>query len=102
MVDYQAQLIAAFLVAQECAPEKAEWFRRVKATGNPATDHGVKYIDSPRHKLEVQHYRYRTAIKKLLKKFGPVTSMPYRAHAHSGAMETERATGGKRTLKAAE
>ncbi|GBE43546.1 putative oxidoreductase CzcO [bacterium BMS3Bbin10] len=102
LADYQAQLIAAFLVAQECAPEKAQWFRKTKATANPATDHGVKYIDSPRHKLEVQHYRYRTAIKKLLKKFGPVAAMPYPAHAQSGAMEMERATGGRRQLKAAE
>lgn len=102
LADYQAQLIAAFLVAQECAPEKALWFRKIKATANPATDHGVKYIDSARHKLEVQHYRYRTAIKKLLKKFGPVAAMPYPAHAQSGAMETERATGGRRPLKAAE
>jgi hypothetical protein len=51
----------------------------------------------------VQHYRYRTAIKKLLKKFGPVTAMSYPAHAQSEAMETERATrGSKRPLKAAE
>lgn len=101
LADYQAQLIASFLVAQECAPKKAAWFRKVKATANPATDHGVTYIDSPRHKLEVQHYRYRMAIKKLLKKFGPVTAMPYPSPALSGAMETERATGGKRPLQPA-
>ena len=89
-------------MAQELAPAKAAWFRKVKATANPATDHGVKYIDSPRHKLEVQHYRYRTAIKKLLKKFGPVTAMPYPAHAQSSAMETERARGAKRPLQPAE
>jgi hypothetical protein len=62
----------------------------------------VTYLDTARHKLEVQHYRYRTAIKKLLKKFGPVTQMSYPAHAQSEAMEIERARGGKRPLQVAE
>ena len=55
LADYQAQLIASFIIAQELAPGKAEWFRKLKASARPATDHGVTYIDSPRHKLEVQH-----------------------------------------------
>jgi hypothetical protein len=103
LADYQAQLIASFVVAQERAPEKAAWFHKHKRSASPDVTHGVTYLDTPRHKLEVQHYRYRTAIKKLLKKFGPVTAMSYPAHAQSEAMETERATrGGKRPLKAAE
>jgi hypothetical protein len=103
LADYQAQLIASFVVAQERAPEKAAWFHKHKRSASPDVTHGVTYLDTPRHKLEVQHYRYRTAIKKLLKKFGPVTAMSYPAHAQSEAMETERATrGSKRPLKAAE
>ncbi len=74
LADYQAQLVAAFLVAQERDPETADWFRGVKASERPDTFHGVKYLDSPRHKLEVQHYRYRTCIKNLLKKFGPTAN----------------------------
>lgn len=103
LADYQAQLIASFVVAQELAPEKAAWFHNHKISAKPDVSHGVTYLDSPRHKLEVQHYRYRTAIKKLLKKFGDVTKMSFPAHAQSDAMETERATrGSKRPLKAAE
>ena len=101
LADYQGQLIASFIVAQECAPETADWFRKLKASARPDVFHGVTYIDSPRHKLEVQHYRYRTYIKKLLKQFGPVASMHYPA-SQPEAVETERATGGKRQMQAAE
>jgi hypothetical protein len=101
LADYQGQLITTFIVAQECAPDKAKWFRKLKATTRPDVFHGVDYIDSPRHKLEVQHYRYRTYIKKLLNKFGPVASMRYPG-IHQETVETERATGGKRQMQAAE
>jgi len=101
LADYQGQLIASFIVAQELAPAKADWFRKIKANAKPDVTHGVTYIDSPRHKLEVQHYRYRTYIKKLLKKFGPVTSMRYPS-GQPDAVQTERATGGKRQMQAAE
>ncbi len=103
LADYQGQLIASFVVAQEVAPEKAAWFAKHKMSAKPDVTHGVTYLDSARHKLEVQHYRYRTAIKKLLKKFGPVTAMSYPAHMQSEAMGAERASrGAKRPLKAAE
>jgi len=72
LADYQGQLIASFIVAQELDPKKAAWFCNLKETAKPAIDHGVTYVDSERHKLEVQHYRYRTYIKKLLSKFGPM------------------------------
>jgi hypothetical protein len=72
LADYQGQLIASFIIAQEIDPGRAAWFHKLKATARPAIDHGVTYLDSERHKLEVQHYRYRTYIKKLLSRFGPV------------------------------
>lgn len=83
LADYQARLIAAFLAAHELDPAKAAWFRKLKATAKPATDHGVAYLDTPRHKLEVQHYRYRTYIKKLLKRFGPLAQAPWPARAEA-------------------
>jgi cation diffusion facilitator CzcD-associated flavoprotein CzcO len=73
LADFQGQLIVSFIVAQELDPKKAEWFHKLKATAKPAIDHGVTYLDSERHKLEVQHYRYRTYIKKLLGKFDFLT-----------------------------
>ncbi|MDA7948381.1 MAG: NAD(P)-binding domain-containing protein [Hyphomicrobiaceae bacterium] len=77
LADYQGQLIATFVIAQACDPEKAAWFREKKASVRPSVDHGVAYIDSERHKLEVQHYRYRTYIKKLVASFGILAHARY-------------------------
>jgi cation diffusion facilitator CzcD-associated flavoprotein CzcO len=77
LADYQGQLMASFIVSQELDPKKAAWFHKLKTTAKPATDHGVTYVDSERHKLEVQHYRYRTYIKKLLGKFGPLAAAKF-------------------------
>lgn len=70
LADYQSRLIASFIVANERDEGLADWFRKLKATAKPRVDHGVTYVDSERHRLEVQHYRYRTYIKGLLAKFG--------------------------------
>lgn len=97
LADYQGQLIASFLVAQHSDPEKADWFRKLKASARPDTFHGVTYLDTPRHKLEVQHYRYRTYIKKLLKKFGAVADAPW-----PGAADTRPREARREELQAAE
>lgn len=99
LADYQAQLIASFLVAQKRDPAKAAWFRKLKATARPDTNHGVTYIDSPRHKLEVQHYRYRTYIKKLLKKFGPTSQAHWQ---EDGQQAREARAPAEQSLQAAE
>ncbi len=99
LADYQGQMIASFVVAQECDPERAAWFRKLKSSARPDTFHGVTYIDSPRHKLEVQHYRYRTYIKKLLKKFGPVTKANWPSPSQSADSKT---SGAEPSLQAAE
>ncbi len=73
LADYQAQLVTSFIVASEVNAKAANWFRALKASATPKLDHGVNYVDSERHRLEVQHYRYRTYVKGLLKKLGPVS-----------------------------
>ena len=87
------------MVAQQRDPAKAAWFRKLKATARPDTDHGVTYIDSPRHKLEVQHYRYRTYIKKLLKKFGPMSQARWQG---DDAQARREPAAVEQTLQAAE
>lgn len=74
LADYQAQLIASYIVASERDLRKAAWFRELRETSSPRLDHGVTYVDSERHRLEVQHYTYRTYIKRLLRKFGPMAT----------------------------
>ncbi len=68
LVDYQAQLITRYLRALEQNPRAAHRFARLKqsAASRPA---GIAYLDSPRHRLEVEHYTYRRQIQHLLTKF---------------------------------
>ena len=70
LADYQARLIASFIAAQERDPERAAWFRKLKAETAPDIGHGIRYQDTPWHKFEIQHYRFRMYMKRLLKKFG--------------------------------
>lgn len=70
IADYQARLIAAFITAQERDPEKAEWFRQLKANAMPDIGHGIKRQDTPWHRFEIHHLRFRRYMKRLLKKFG--------------------------------
>ncbi|HUU25791.1 MAG TPA: NAD(P)-binding domain-containing protein [Methyloceanibacter sp.] len=71
IADYQARLIAAFITAQEEDPARADWFRKLKAHANPDIGHGIKTQDTPWHRYEIQHLRFRRYMAKLLKKFGP-------------------------------
>lgn len=74
LADYQAQLVASFIVAQARDPKKAAWFRRLKATARPDVGHGIRAGDTDWHKFEIQHYRYRMFIRKLLARFGPMAT----------------------------
>lgn len=65
LVDYQAKLVANYLMAIEQSPARAEKFRRLKASAGPDLGSGVRYLESPRHALEVEHYSYRRRLKKL-------------------------------------
>jgi len=68
LVDYQAQLIARYLTALEHKPRVAKWFGRLKKSAQPSLGRGIRYIDSPRHRLEVEHFSYRRRLRKLIAK----------------------------------
>ena len=68
LVDYQAKLVANYLRAMEHSPARAEKFRRLKASAGPDLGSGVRYLESPRHALEVEHYSYRRRLEKLAAK----------------------------------
>jgi cation diffusion facilitator CzcD-associated flavoprotein CzcO len=76
LADYQAQLIASFIVACASDPSRAQWFRELKANANPDISHGIKYQDTPWHKFEIHHLRFRKYMKRLLKKFGASAAEP--------------------------
>lgn len=69
LVDYQAQLIARFIHAQTHNPQKAAEFRRKKASEQPKLNHGINYVESTRHYVEVEHFSYRNGLKKLIGQF---------------------------------
>lgn len=68
LVDYQAQLVARFIAAQNQNTGKAEWFRRIKAGPAPNLSNGIKYLESTRHYVEVEHFSYRRRLQKLIKR----------------------------------
>ncbi len=69
LVHYQAQLIARFLKAQRERPRLANRFRRLKSRARGNLGHGIKYLKTPRHMIEVEHYSYRRRLQKLCAKF---------------------------------
>ena len=68
LADYQGRLISRFINAQEHAPAKADWFRRLKATG--AAQHKSWFVASDRHLLEANYFDYRRQLKRLTRGFG--------------------------------
>jgi cation diffusion facilitator CzcD-associated flavoprotein CzcO len=70
LVDYQAQLAAKYLQALSRKRRSAEWFREIKREGAADVSGGVRYLNTPRHALEVEHYSYRRRLRKLSAKLG--------------------------------
>jgi hypothetical protein len=69
LFDYQAQLIARYLSALEREPAKAARFRRLKQVGAEDLSAGIRYVDSARHAIEVEHYSYGRRLRKLIAEF---------------------------------
>jgi hypothetical protein len=70
LADYQARLIASFIVALASDPQHADWFRKLKATAKPDIGHGIKWQDTAWHRFEIHHLYFRRYMKRLLRKFG--------------------------------
>jgi hypothetical protein len=68
--------------------KRAAWFRALKARAKPDIGHGISYKATPWHKFEIQHYRFRMYMKRLLKKFGASAELPYAEAAPPGARRT--------------
>ena len=64
--DWQSQLIARFVVAQQRHPAKAARFRAMKQRGQENYSGGVKYKESTRHYVEVEHHSYRNRLRRLV------------------------------------
>jgi len=64
LTDLQSQLVARMAVAARHAPRAAAWLYRVRQ--RPADDPPIRYVDSPRHRLEVEHFSYRRRLERLI------------------------------------
>jgi hypothetical protein len=69
IADDQSRLVASFLVA--VSEGRASWFRKLKGQGAASAPH-ASYVQSERHRLEVNYYAYRRRLKRLLRGFGPM------------------------------
>ena len=64
--DWQSQLIARFVLAQQRNPAKAKRFRALKQHGQENYSGGVTYKESTRHYVEVEHHSYRNRLRRLV------------------------------------
>jgi hypothetical protein len=98
IADFQARLIASFIVAMASDPARADWFRKLKATANPDIGHGIPWKDDAWHRFEIQHYRFRKYMARLLRKFGGSATAPLAEAASTASAER---TAAKAPLKLA-
>jgi hypothetical protein len=78
LADFQARLIACFVKALSNDPKRAAWFRALKSAATPDIGHGVRWKDTPWHRFEIQHYRFRMYMRWLIRKFGASGEVPAR------------------------
>jgi hypothetical protein len=64
IVDDQALLVAKYLVGMEQHSARMMAFKQLKESNDQKWRGGKKYLDSPRHRLEVEHFSYRRELQK--------------------------------------
>jgi hypothetical protein len=65
ITDWQARLVARMARATGRAPRAAAWLYRERQ--RPAGPAAIRYLDSPRHRLEVEHFSYRRRLERLVR-----------------------------------
>lgn len=64
ITDLQSRLVAGMAVAARRVPAAAAWL--YAARQRPAPRPPIRYVDSPRHALEVEHFAYRRRLERLV------------------------------------
>ena len=64
ITDLQSRLVARMAVAARRAPHAAAWLYRQRQRPSPPPP--IRYVDSPRHALEVEHFSYRRELERLI------------------------------------
>lgn len=69
LVDYQAQLITRYLQSLNQSAQDFKWFQELKRKNGETVSGGIRYLDTSRHLLEVEHYSYRRRLQGLIVRF---------------------------------
>jgi cation diffusion facilitator CzcD-associated flavoprotein CzcO len=67
LVDLQTQLIARFIHAVDHQPAKAMRFCQLKNKPPAQLGGGIRYLNTARHSIEVEHFSYRERLQKLIR-----------------------------------
>lgn len=63
ITDLQSRLVAQLALADRAAPKAAAWLYARRQRTQPRD---MPYLDSPRHRLEVEHFSYRRTLERLI------------------------------------
>ncbi len=64
ITDLQAAVVARMAAAARSSPRAAAWLYRARQRPEPQPR--IRYVDSPRHTLEVEHFSYRRRLVRLI------------------------------------
>jgi hypothetical protein len=64
ITDLQGAVVARMAAASRSSPRAAAWLYRARQRSEPRPR--IRYVDSPRHSLEVEHYSYRRRLERLI------------------------------------
>jgi hypothetical protein len=99
LTDLQGQLVAAMAAAAQRAPRAAAWLYTQRQ--RPPRGATIHYVDSPRHRLEVEHFAYRRHLQRLIKGMKRRLRIPHSAagrklpHSAAGRKLPHSAAGRK-------
>ncbi|MDX1963246.1 MAG: NAD(P)-binding domain-containing protein [Pirellulales bacterium] len=66
LTDLQMKIMARYLQLRDQAPRRVAWFADLKIRNLSDLGNGIRYLDTPRHRLEVEHFSYRRTLTKIL------------------------------------
>lgn len=84
LADQQSKLVAGYLAARRLAPRRAEKLRQsiARRYGTPDVAH---YLDSDRHRLEMDYFVYHRTLTRLIRKLKPFSARLMPPMAGKGA-----------------
>jgi len=86
LVHWQTRAVALFLDAARRGTPAADAFRRARRAVDEDLGHGIRYKDSSRHHLEVEHWSYRKGLQRICRDLSrglpaPAPALPAQAAA---------------------